>query len=322
MLPNYPFFGHFARCVSAASLAAFLQFPAFFPSCTVQEELSRDKPIVSLRTKGVLPEAVDLFFFDTLGIQGLDSYQQVTDLNQNIYGLSGSGVKRLVALSGKAGEKGAWAQIRTYGNLCKHSFSLEREAPESPLLYGECLLEDGASRLAVLELRPALAAIRLRSVSCDFSGRPYADATFLNRQLFLTYAGSECLPLGAGDGKPFSWMNPGYLDSLAVARLPYPSMLWQEGCGTVSRTRIYPDKRFYCYPGPDCHLVLEGSVAGAKCFYPIPLPELAADTCLELDITLRRIGSPGPDIPTVSGTIVMETRKVPWEEREPYTVIY
>ena len=252
-LPLYHFSERFARCASAASLAAFLQFPAFFSSCTQDIDRKEEEVQLLLTTKSAGPEAVDLFFFDTLGIQRLDAYQQISDWSQTVYGLSATGVKRLVALSGKSGDQAAWSSIRTYGDLCKHRFSLERESVRSPLLYGELLLKDGVSRRAQMELHPMLAAIRLRSVSCDFSGRPYVNGNFLCKQLFLTYAGSECLPLGQGDGGPVSWLNPGFLDSTAVRQLPDTSLVWQRGFGAVGRQRTYPDRFFYCYPGADTH---------------------------------------------------------------------
>ncbi len=321
--PQHYFFGRFVRCASAATLAAILQLPAFFTSCT-REPLSASRDYTVLwDCKSPVPEAVDLFFFDTTGVQLLDSYQQITNLQQSVYGLSGTGAKRLVALSGATGQTDAWAQIRSYGNLCKHSFSLDRDSPDAPLLYGELLLADGASRQATVELRSMLTAIRLRSVSCDFRDRPYAQATFLLQQLFLTYAGSECLPLkSAGDGGLVSWLNPGYLDSTAVQGLPHPEMLLQEGCGEIGRQRIYPDQTLYCYPGAATHLVLAGSIGADACYYPIPLGELLPDTCLQVDVTLRRMGSPSPDIPTESGAFTIETHTLPWEAREPYTVSF
>ena len=322
-LPRHYFFRHFVRCASAATLAAFLQLPAFFSSCTpLAPPASGDNITLRMETKGPAPEAVDLFFFDTTGVQLLDSYQQVSHFSQNIYGLSGTGVKRLVALSGQAGKTDVWAQVRTYGNLCKHSFSLERDSPDAPLLYGEILLADGASRQASVELRSMLTAIRLRSVSCDFSDRPYAQATFHHQQLFLTYAGSECLPLVAGDGGLVSWMNPGHLDSTALARLPQPEMLSQDGCGEIGRERVYPGQTLYCYPGAPTQLVLAGCIGPITCYYPIPLGELVPDSCLQVDLTLRRMGSPSPDIPTESDAFTIETHTLPWEEREPYTVTY
>ena len=325
MLPlHYHFFGRFVRRISAATLTAVMQFPAFLSSCTRESApLQQTQIKIEWTTKGPAPEAIDLFFFDTLGVQLLDSYQQLLLPQDKPFGVSGSGPQRLVALSGKAGEKGRWAQIRTYGNLRKHSFSLARESVSSPLLCAEVLLQEGTSRQTRVHLRPMLTAIRLHSVSCDFSGRPYALSYFVNTQTFLSFAGSEYMPLGEEEGKePVSWMNPGYLDTAAVRALPDPEMLWQKGLGEVGRKRIYPNRTFYCYPGNRTHLVLEGHIGETVCYYPIPLPPLTPDTCLDLDITLKRMGSPSPDIPAESGAVVVELTKRPWEEREPYTEIF
>ena len=314
------FSGRLARCASAASLAAFLQYPAFLSSCS-QEGLPLRQAVINLEctTKGQQPDAIDLFFFDTQGIQLLDSYQQLVLPQKNLYGLSTAGAKRLVALSGKAGERESWNRIRTYGNLSKHSFSLAKESVISPLLYGERLLPEGASRKAELALRPALAAVCLRSVSCDFSGRPYAGERFICTQSFLTFAGAEFLPLAEGGGKTVSWINPGCLDSLAVQALPEPEMIWRKGLGEIGKNRIYPRQSFYCYPGAETCLVLEGRIGNTRCYYPISLPQLKSDACLQLDVSLRRMGTPSPDIPAQNGTIVLEVNGLPWEEWNPYT---
>ena len=189
------FSGRFARCASAAFISAILQGPAFLASCTRESASLQTQVTLEWTTKGPAPEAIDLFFFDTPpGAQLLDSYQQLLLQQDKPFGVSTSGPKRLVALSGKAGEKSRWARIRSYGNLCKHTFSLDRESSSAPLLCGEVLLPAGSSRQAQMKLRPMLTAIRLRSVSCDFSGRPYAQSRFVNTQTFLSYAGSEYRP--------------------------------------------------------------------------------------------------------------------------------
>ena len=210
--------------------------------------------------------------------------------------------------------------LRTYGQLCKHTFRLEDEDPAAPFLAGEMDLEAGASRRADIVLKPRLCAIRIRSVSCDFSGRPYADVRFVSHRLFLCYAGAECHPLGAGDTYPVSWLNPGLLDSAAIFRLRYPEMVLQEGCGSVGLERKEINRTFYCYPHPDTRVVLEGDVGNYHCYYPIPLRTLRGGEILELDVTLRRMGSPDPDIPTESGAAALDVAILPWEVRPGETV--
>lgn len=332
----YLFFTHFASRTSVAIVAAILQLPAFFSSCSMEEKYT------SIHTKAQIyiqwseiptPEALDLFFFFTEEPMRLDAYQQVTGLNGNLftYAVSGSGPRRLVALSGIAGDIYSWADIQTYGSLEKLRFSLEEETPDRPFLVGETLLEEAQSRQTRLTLLPMLCAIRIRSVAADFSGHPYAGDPFVNNKLFLVNAGMEYLPLDKEAYGPVSWINMGSLDSLAVERLPHPEMLLQEGCGEVGTRRIYPDRLFYCYanpatedqPGrPVTRMVLEGSIGPVTCYYPINLPGMEPGKCYQLDLTLTRMGSPDPDIPVESGTVIIETETLPWDRREAETLLF
>ena len=276
---------------------------------------------------------MDLFFFDTLGAQNLDAYQHIEgwEDGHTAVGLSSTGPKRLVALSGEPGQRLQWTGIRTYGDLCKHTFSLERDRPEHPWLAGEIMLEDVAARRETLPVNTALSAIRIRSVSCDFKDRPYARHTFDNSLIYLQYAGIEYLPLGTGDGVPVSYINPGRLDSAAVMALPQPSMILQPGLGRLGSIPVYPHLRFCCYANPVTEarlgrpvtrLVLEGDVGEQHCYYPIELPGLAAASTYELDITLLRMGTSDPDIPVRSGIVRVDTLVRPWETREPSFVFF
>ncbi|MBO4634317.1 MAG: hypothetical protein J5669_02975 [Bacteroidales bacterium] len=276
---------------------------------------------------------MDLFFFDTLSPQYLDSYQQVSgwDEEHDAYGFSCMGAKRIVALSALPGDPGRWASIGTYSDICKTSFSLEQDSPEHPLLAGEIKLEDGVSRQAALPVNTLLSAIRIRSVSCDFSGRPYAGEVFNNTLIYLQYAGKESLPLGAGDGAPVSYLNAGRLDSTAVMALPRPDMILQAGLGEIGKERIYPDRLFHCYANPVreaslgtplTRIVLEGDLAGHHCYYPIELPGLERACSYELDITLLRMGAADPDTPVRSDTVSLATHVLPWDTREATIIKY
>ena len=330
----YLFCPHFAGRISAAILAAVLQSPAFFSSCTRQEDETdcRTKAQIYIQwSENPTPDALDLFFFDQEGAMRLDAYQQIDILSApgGVYALSGSGERHLVAISNSGKDIYDWAGIQTYGSLGKLRFSLEEENPERPRLVGEADLGEGQSHNLFLQLRPMLCAIRIRSVACDFSGHPYAGQPFLFNKLYLIHAGTECLPLGGEGCGPVSWMNPGRADSTAVSTLPHPEMLLQEGCGPVSHTRAYPDRVLYCYanpvmedePGmPVTRVILEGSVAGHTCYYPVNLPGMVPGSYFILDLTLTRMGSPDPDIPVESGTVILETEIAPWQHREPETL--
>ena len=130
--------------VSAAILAALLQCPAFF-SCT---------PMHAPLKKAAPAGYIDVFFFDTLSPQYLDSYQRLR-ADDTMHALSSVGVKRVAALSVNSGSAMTWAGVRTYADLSKYSFSLKEDSPERPLLAGEKVLEDGISRVADLQMSPS-----------------------------------------------------------------------------------------------------------------------------------------------------------------------
>lgn len=332
---SHPVLSSSATCrISVAFISAFLQAPAFFSSCghpLVSENVPIGTQIYIQWTKNTTPATIDLFFFDTLGAQKLDSYQQIIrpEGAAHTYGVSGAGAKRMVAFSGTAGVTDPWLDISNYGSLCKKTFRLEEENPSAPHLVAEALLPDAASRTYLLNLQPMLSHIRLVSVSCDFSGRPYHDPAFLCSSIYLTNVATEYKPLGPGGGHPVSWINAGSLDSVATRALPHPELILRPGLGRVVRDKQSPNLLFSCYANPAgqgdiprTRLVLEGTVDGIRCYYPIEIPSLDPAKEYQLSLTLKRMGSPDPDIPVRSDAVLVETQTVPWQMREPQTVTF
>ena len=306
--------------VSAATLAALLQFPAFY-SCT-------RVPVTSL--KQAPGEYIDVFFFDTLSPQHLDSYQRLKAAD-TLFTLSSVGPKRVVALSVGSSDAMMWADVRTYADLLKYRFSLKEDSPDHPLLAGEKVLEDGISRLADLQMKTSLVRVVLNSVACDFSETPYTGWGFDNKLIYMQYAGVEARPFGPDAGIPVSTVNQGWLDSAAVMTFPRREMLLQEGVGNVWRQRLTPQREFWCYENnvdtaalgrPVTRIVLEGYVGEHYCYYPIELPGLRAGRTYSLDVTLRRMGTPDPDIPARGEMLTVETITAPWEVNEPREEIF
>lgn len=305
------------RHASVITMAALLQFPAFFIACDPARDNAKaltGRQIYIQWTKKPTKEDIDLFFFDTTGLQRLDAYQHLAPpAGQAVCALSGNGPKRLVALSGLSAQSDKWYGIRHYGDLAKLTVSLADDSPSAPLCRADTLVDGETSPYLILPLEPLLTHIHLRSVSCDFQAHRYGQACFINSTLFLSHAGSECRPLGAGDAPELvSWLNAGELDSAAVLQLPHPEMLLQEGCGRIGTERMYPERDFYCYPGPETCLVLEGWIGDDLCYYPVPLKGLKPGHSCQLDLTLLLKGVPSPDRPVESGTVLVESLSVPW----------
>lgn len=303
-------FSTVAGRVSAALLTAFLQFPAFISCTPLQTPLKKSAPAAY----------IDVFFFDTLSPQYLDSYQRLR-ADDTMHALSSVGVKRVAALSVNSGSAMTWAGVRTYADLSKYSFSLKEDSPEKPLLAGEKVLGEGVSRVADLQMRTSLVRIVLRSVSCDFSGTPYTGWSFDNSLIYMQYAGVEARPFGPHAGIPVSTVNQGWLDSTAVMAFPRPEMLLQTGVGNVWRQNVVAEKEFWCYSNeadsaalgrPVTRIVLEGYVGEHLCYYPIELPGLRAGRTYSLDVTLKKMGTPDPDIPASADMVSLGGSCVPW----------
>ena len=314
------FFLAFFR-VSAVLLSALLQIPAFFCSCT---------PVQDLRPRINRGDYIDVFFFDTIQPQLLDSYQRLK-AGDPLYAMSSVGAKRVVALAVQRTDTLVWADIRTYGDLCKYSFSLKEDSPDNPLLAGEQILPDGVSRVAQLQMNTCLARVVLKSVACDFSQTPYTGQGFHNTSIYMQYAGAEARPFGPGAEYPVSYINQGWLDSLEVMNYPNPEMLLQKGIGNIWRERIQAGREFWCYGNdvaeasvgrPVTRIVLEGYVGDNLCYYPVELPHLKAGQTIRLDLTLLRMGSTDPDIPVNSATVKVETQTAPWVDADQTEVVF
>ena len=292
-------------CRVSVATTAFLQIPAYFASCSVQQV----EEIHIKINKAEAGRALDIFFFDAQEPYMLDSYQQSTGEDCE-YVFSGPGDKIVAAMPAMAGDVYARASVSRLQDLYREVFSLEKDNPDNPLCYALARVGSGASRSLTLNLNPLLCSIRVRSVSCDFSGRPYGVIDFHNDNLFLINAVSESSPLAAEGGHPVSWTNYGFPSS----KNPY---IYAAGG---------PPATFYCYPNPaskpPTRLVLEGNIGDVHCYYPIDLSLPHGGMSYELDITLHRMGTDNPDCSATAGTYTVEYTTVPWYESDEREEIY
>lgn len=299
-----------ARRISVA-ISAFMQLPAFFASCGTETPAAVARLRIDRQSSG--GSALDVFVFEAETPFLLDSYQQFHAGEEPVYAVSGLGKKRVVAVTSTSGDLYARASVTRYQDLAKESFSLLDDSPAAPFCHGETIVGEGNTGSVNLTLKPLLSSIRLRSVSCNFSGRSYEGDGFHNDNLLLINVVSESCPLGAEGGRPVSWLNYGFQTS----GHPY---LKADGLGDIGPGRTYCNVLLYCYPNPEgsppTRLVLEGTVGDIRCYYPINLPVVKSGTRLALDVTIRRMGTSDPDSEALPGTFTVEFTSEPWYERE------
>ena len=314
-------------------LSAVLLPPAFY-SCqkTGLPEQKRRFPvqIYIQRSEKTTLRSLDLFFFHDDALQRLDSYQHVENPSEApVAGIAGSGKHLVAAISNFPGDSYSWKDIQSSPHLSSRQFHLEDEDPENPLLYGVTHLEEGLSRTCKMKLEPMLSALHLRTLSCDFSGKPYEGKQLEKSSFFILNANSLTHPLDEDGVREESFINPGYLDEGAMERMSHPEMLFQELGRSFGAARENVECTLYTYPNPVeeeglgrpfTRFVIAGVLDGKTCYYPINIPGLAAGRKYTMDITLTRMGSPDPDTPAESGTVILEIDTKPWAEFDGYTL--
>ena len=320
-------FSRIGRRRSAAKRGAFWHLPAFlFLACTPQMLPEESAPAARKTQIYVYPagkasiQGLDLLFFQDGPLFRLDAYQHLNGMTgSRVTGTSSTAARKVVILSNYPPDTYAWSSIRSLSSLADLPFRLEYEDPAAPMLQGE----SDAGTMSRVVLRPMLAKVTLRSIACDFSGRPYSGERLQDVRAYLTYASVECRPFAPED-PPSSWLNAGRLDEAGTAALSHPEIVLRDLTASLGG-RIHPSAEFYCYPNPSdgtsfgcpvTRLVIEGKLRGTTYYYPIDLPGLEADVQYRMDVTLMRAGTTDPDTPAVAVSIRLESQVLDWDGRE------
>ena len=317
----------YGRRTSATTRGAFCHLPAFLLlACTPLSQPEGTAPSVRksqiyiIQSVNASNRGFDLLFFQDEPLRRLDAYQHLDGITGNrVTGTSSTAARTAVIISNYPSGTYPWSSLRSFESLADLPFRLEDEDPAAPQLYGI----SEAGKMGRVTLRPMLARITLRSVACEFSGRPYVGERLQDVRAYLTYASQECRPFDPADA-PASWLNAGHLDETATGALAHPEAVLRTLTPSLGG-RIYPSADFFCYPNPSdgtsfgspvTRLVIEGKLRGVTYYYPIDLPGLEAAVQYRLDVTLTRAGTTDPDLPAASGSVSLESRVLDWDGRE------
>lgn len=276
---------------------------------------------------------IDIFFFDWNSPCRLDSYQRTLGAS-SLTASSCTGEKRLVVLAGTHGDRYMWADISNYEDLRERHFKLSEDDPGSPIMSGVAKVEAGSGKGVSLDLRPLLAKVVLRSISCDFSGKSYAGKTLDSAKVYLTNVSSMCCPAPIITDQPTSYLNCGGFtpaDTVGVGKL-----LWSRLPDKIGAGKLTVEKTLYCYQNypkadeagtPRTRLVIEGNLDGETCYYPIDVgaknsPGVSNGVEYIMDVTITRRGTLDPDIPLSAGMMYVSTEIGGWNEKDDTIVIY
>ena len=286
--------------------------------------------------------SLDMLIFSNDGLQHLECWQRipVTD-GEKATIASMNGDKILMACSGMdSKDHGDWMWVSSIESLNDAWTELEAETADMPVLSGSCSFLAGApyNMQPMLTMRRVSCEVHLRSLRCDFKGKPYEGEKLSGIQVYLTNANASCR-IWNDPGTASRIINQGRLVMEDVARFKDPSLIWQkieEDVGDIGtmldiRLRCYPDSAQEEGPGtPFTRLVIEGILDGDTWYWPIDINRdgesshqgLESNCVYTYDTVLTRKGSADPDtaIRTDEAAITMEVEK--WEEKDGYSVMF
>lgn len=287
-------------------------------------------------------EALDILVFRNDATQYLECWQRVHVSEEDEVAIASmNGEKTVMACSGmKDSDHGNWMWVSSLSSLSDAWSDLENETKDSPVMSGSCSLNAGStlSERPHLTLRRISSEIHLRSLKCDFKGRPYEGEKLSDVHVYLTNVNASCR-IWNDTGHASRIINQGRLVMEDVLRFSDTGLILQHIDGEVGSNGIDTDIRLRCYPNspreeglgsPFTRLVIQGVLDGDVWYWPIDInrkgdssDEGISSNCRYIyDIVLTRKGSADPDTAIKTGTasIAMEVKR--WEDKEDYTITY
>lgn len=213
--------------------------------------------------------------------------------------------------------------IASYSQLTATVSQLSSNIIGGLVMEGEIDVELTTSQKVVVPVSRLVAKVTLNKIENAFELDYHKAKEFVLNSVYLINV--------AGDKKylskesPQTWINKSqnefsdleYLyDSLKETQLEY---------GNEYSTKHY----FYCYPNPTqednndqewspryTRLVVEATLGGEKCYYPVTLPKVEQNTAYEISLKVTRPGSDSPDKPVSTLVAEFTVDVVDWTVKE------
>lgn len=315
--------------------------PAFLYGCSFPEQLQDPTTRGSLNigltgSSGRIGE-LDIFVFRDDRLRKLDCYQKIPDPSSwNKEVVSGYGDRLIAVCANSRKDIMEWAGISSMASLQSCRFSLEDESPVYPFMCGIQKVSAGKEgRYTDMTICPLSGTVQLRSICCDFTGKPYEGAELTDAKAYLTNVNAECGIFDDEDILPTRIINSGGLCVEDMKAMKDASMLYGDFSKSIGRNVVNPGFTFICYPNnsasespgtPFTRLVIEGKILGETYYWPIDINRenggngICRNEKYIYDLRITRKGSTDPDIAvrTEDIDIILEVKK--WEEQEDYEV--
>ena len=336
--PNRPFWPIYFYCLLFITLTTLLDACDNDSGRIAPEQFSQAITELSLKAAdGTSIESLDIFFFNDDSLGRLDSWQRIEGAPSKIQGGSRSGRKILTIIANVPQGSFEWNTVSSYASLASSVSHLKDEDPQRPVMSASMKINAGTP--VSMRLSPLMARVLLRTISCDFNGRPYQGASLTDVKAYLTNVNGICQILPPDTTVPEDIINNGSLRENDMQSFSTPSML--EGrLPDIGQPVQSPDLSLFCYPNeieeeslgqPFTRLVIEGRINGKKYYYPLNINQedfgytsgkhgLSNGLTYAIDLTITRAGSLDPDTPVAGSTVKFICTPQPWAQKDNIVV--
>lgn len=321
----------------------FIFLPAFFYGCGVPQ--TSPDPIGKSSVKIGLTKVrhnighLDILTFRNDRLQKLDCYQKVDDYScWDKEVTSGSGDRIIAVCANSNKDLEDWSYVSSMSYMKEITVSLEEESLSHPFMSGLSEVDAGQEgRYTEIMMSPIYSSVELRSISCDFSDRPYAGESITDVRVYLTNVNAECRILDTEDIRPARIINAGMLREDDLAQFENPEIIVRYLDGEIDQDTVYPDIRLICYPNnsisegpgtPFTRLVIEGKIAGETFYWPVNINRdeegygIGRNERYIYDLKITRKGTKDPDVPVKVGEMTINFDIEKWEERKDYPILF
>lgn len=297
--------------------------------------ISSVKPAVHKSSESQMLE-LDALVFNDDQMQRLDCYQHMFwDGMESVPIGSCGGQKILLLCANLNVEKDFWKQYSSYRKAMTLEARLEDEDPHRPVMASCVHINAGDE--AEIDMGQLSSEVVLRSIKCDFSGKPYAGELITEAKAYLTNINATCSLIPQEDNQMKRVINHKGLVQQDLRLFRDSTMIFRE-IGNIGTDGIRPSYGFICYPNdaneetigtPFTRLVIEGKIMGETWFWPIDInrgsaaipPEgIGRNSRYVFDITIRSKGTKDPDTPVTHAMLETVFEVEEWKEKEEYSV--
>lgn len=281
-------------------------------------------------------EDIDVLIFEDDATMRLECYQNFDHIEGNELEIgTTTGRKIAFICANSTTSPDDWLKIRTFPALSKVHHDLENEEYDRPFMSGTTEFDSRNNRISDASLERLGCEIVLKSIACDFKGKPYEGQKLDDVKVYLTNVNASCSILPEDIIHPSRIINQDRLIENDLDGFIEPRLIYHEIDNSIGKSPMDTELVFMCYPNSSVkeyfgssptRMVIEGSLDGNTWYWPVNIgdPEqgLKRNHRYIYDIRLSRKGATRPDSAIFINEIVTDYEVVRWEEKEEYSVSF